>query len=225
MILFGKIIILFSREKHLAMIKIVKNFKLLVAAASLTGAFALGANVQHAHAQQSGPAGWFKVCSKQEANDICNTQIRSIASTGQVITAVSLIEIKGGVNRSLFQITVPSGRLIPAGIKLEIDDKQGAVLPYIYCFPERCLAELKLDANLVAALKAGGTMKITSTNFQNKENPISLTLSGFTAAYDGPPLKQNELQDQTKKLQDELRKKAEEARKKLQAAQEAAKQQ
>jgi len=201
-----------------------KMFKRTTAFASLTAVAALTMSFGTASAQQAAPQGWFKVCSKQESNDICNTQIRSVASTGQIITAVSLIEIKGGVNRSLFQITVPSGRLIPAGIKLSIDGKKNTVLPYVYCFPERCLAEVNLDAALISLLKAGGNLKITSTNFQNKENPIDLTLSGFTASYDGPPLQQNQLENQTKKLQEELAKKAEAARAKLQAAQEAAKQ-
>ena len=170
------------------------------------------------------PAGWFKVCSKQDDNDICNTQIQSVASTGQVVTAISLIEIKGSINRSLFQITVPSGRLIPAGIKLSVDDKKNTTLPYVYCFPQSCMAEVKLDKGLIGVLKAGGKLLVTSTNFQNKENPIEMTLSGFTAAFTGPPIKQDALADRQKQLQEELQKKAEEARKKLQEAQDAAKQ-
>lgn len=202
-----------------------KLFEQTSAIAALSAAAVVAGFATNVSAQQAAPQGWFKVCSKQESNDICNTQIRSVASTGQIITAISLIEIKGAVNRSLFQITVPSGRLIPAGIKLKIDGKRDTTLPYVYCFPERCLAEVNLDAALVQLLKNGGNLKVTSTNFQNKENPIDLTLSGFTAAYDGPPLQQNQLADQNKKLQEELAKKAEAARAKLQAAQDAAKQQ
>lgn len=36
--------------------------------------------------------GWFKVCSKQEDNDICNTQNIVTADSGQLLT-VNLIEI------------------------------------------------------------------------------------------------------------------------------------
>lgn len=204
----------------------IKNGKKLgagVVSAFVGSLMALTMQVGTANAQQSAPQGWFKVCTQQEANEICNTQIRSVASTGQVITGISLIQIKGGINRSLFQVTVPSGRVIPAGIKVSIDGKPGTTLPYLYCFPQRCMAEVQLDNNLIALLKAGGSIVATSTNFQGKENPIQLTLSGFTAAFDGPPLKQNELQDQNQQLQDKLREKAEAARKKLQEAQDAAK--
>lgn len=194
-------------------------------AATAIGAFvAASAMTTSASAQaQSRPAGWFKVCAKQDKNDICNTQIQSVASTGQVLTAISLIDVKGDVNRRVFQITVPSGRLIPTGIKVRVDDRSETTIPYLYCFPQSCIAEVKLDDALVKLLKSGGKLIVTSTNVRNKPNPIEITLNGFTASYDGPPIQQEELATRQKELQDELRKKAEDARKKLQEAQEAAK--
>ena len=186
-------------------------------------AIAAGLSATTATAQAQRPAGWFKVCAKQDANDICNTQFQSVASTGQVVTAISLIDVKGNVERRVFQVTVPTGRLIPAGIKLRVDDKRETTLPYLFCFPQSCIAEVKLDDELVTILKNGGNLTVTSTNVQQKENPIEITLEGFTAAYDGPPLKQEEFANRQRELQDELRKKAEEARKKLQEAQEKAK--
>jgi len=188
-------------------------------------AFAMVAGMSAPASSQANnrPAGWFKVCAKQDKNDICNTQFQSVASTGQVVTAISLIDVKGDVNRRVFQVTVPSGRLIPVGIKLRIDDKQETTLPFLYCFPQSCIAEVKLDDALVKVLKAGGGLTVTSTNVQQQPNPIEITLDGFTAAYDGPPIQQEELANRQRELQDELRKKAEEARQKLQEAQEAAK--
>lgn len=200
----------------------VRKFLGGVAAASI--GFAIGnidlVSVVNA---QDAPRGWFKVCSKQEANEICNTQFQAVASTGQVTTSVNLIEVKGEVERRIFQVTVPSGRLIPPGIKLRIDDKMETTIPYVYCFPQSCMAEVKLDDKLITTLKSGGKLEVVSLNFQNKENPIAITLEGFTAAYDGAPLKRDELQSRQRELQDELRKKAEETRKKLQEAQDKAK--
>lgn len=204
--------------------RVINKVTSIMGALTIVSAAGFGASTTVASAQQAqGPAGWFKVCSKQDANNICNTQVKNVASTGQIITAISLIEVKGKVNRSLFQITVPSGRFIPAGIKLIVDDKKSATLPYVYCFPQSCMAEVPLDKKLVAILKAGGSMVVTSTNFQNKANPVKVTLNGFTAAFDGPPLKRDELETRQKALQSGLQKKADEARKKLQEAQNAAK--
>lgn len=200
----------------------IRNFSAIAAALGASLAFSASATTASAQ-QQGGPQGWFKVCAKQDNNDICNTRIQSVASTGQVLTQISLIDVKGEVERRVFQITVPSGRLIPNGIKLRVDDKQETTLPYLYCFPQNCIAEVKLDDKLVGILKAGGKLTVTSTNVRNQPNPIELTLEGFTAAYDGPPIKQEELANRQRELQEELRKKAEEARKKLQEAQDAAK--
>ncbi len=193
-------------------------------AAAFLGSLALCAVATASDANaQARPDGWFKVCAKQDKNDICNTQIQSVASTGQVVTAISLIDVKGEINRRVFQITVPSGRLIPSGIKLRVDDKSETTLPYLYCFPQSCIAEVKMDDALIKLLKSGGKLLVTSTNVQNKPNPIEITLNGFTSVYDGPPIQQQELESKQQELQDELRKKAEETRKKLQEAQDAAK--
>jgi invasion protein IalB len=177
-----------------------------------------------AGAQEQPPTnGWFKLCSKQEDNEICNVQFQAVASNGQVVTAVSLAEVKGKINRRVFQITVPTGRLIQAGIKVKVDDKKEVVLPFAFCFPQNCMAEVALDDNLVTLLKGGKAMTITSTNFQNKPNPVEVSLNGFTGVYDGPPLKRDELEARQRQLQEELRKKAEEQRKKLQEEQDKAK--
>jgi len=191
-------------------------------AAVAFGAAALSAG--GASAQSQAPTnGWYKVCAKQEDNDICNVQFQSVANTGQLLTAVSMLEIKGAVNRKTLQITVPIGRLIPPGIKLRVDDKKEATLPFFVCVPQSCIGEVQLDDAIVTMFKSGKMLTITSTNYQNKPNPVQITLEGFTAAYDGAPLKQDELETRQRQLQEELRKKAEEQRKKLQEEQEKAK--
>jgi invasion protein IalB len=177
-----------------------------------------------AKAQQQPPTnGWYKVCAKQEDNDICNVQFQSVANTGQLVTAISLLEIKGKINRKSLQVTVPTGRLITPGIKVKVDDKKELTLPYFICVPQSCIAEIPLDDSIIALFKGGSGLTATSTNFQNKPNPVQITLDGFTAAFDGPPLKRDELQARQQQLQEELRKKAEEQRKKLQEEQDKAK--
>ncbi len=201
-----------------------QKFKSAILTAAILGAgIGVGTVSQPANAQESQSNGWFKACSDQGENKICNVQYQAVAANGQVITSINLAEITGKIERRVFQITVPTGRLIPPGILLQVDDKKATVIPYAFCAPRTCAAEVKLDDTLVGVLKAGGELTVISTNFQGKPNPIKVTLEGFTAAYDGPPIKQDELQSKQKELEEELRKKAEETRKKLQEAQDAAK--
>ena len=178
-----------------------------------------------ATAQQQGPPSrsWFKVCTKQAETDICNVQFNVAADTGQLITAVNLLTVKGKINRRIFQVAVPTGRFLPEGLSVRIDEGKVNKLPYTICLPNRCLAEVQLSDQLVSALKRGNKITLTSVNFQNKKNPIEVTLTGFTAAYDGPAIQRTDLEKRQKKLQEELQKKAEAARKKLEDAQNAAK--
>ena len=165
-------------------------------AATAFGALALATSASLAQEQTAAPQNqWFKVCTKQADNDICNVQNVRTAQTGQLLTAVNLIQITGKQNRALFQVAVPTGRVIPAGIGMQIDGGETQRIPYSICLPDRCIAEAPLTEQLVAAFKAGGSMTLTTVNFQNQPNPIEVTLSGFTAAFDGDPIRQSEVEE------------------------------
>lgn len=197
--------------------------KTIAASSALAGVFALlAASSMPAFAQQP-PEGWFKVCSKQEENDICNTQNIVTANSGQLLTAVNLIEIKGKINRKIFQVSVPTGRLIPAGVGLQIDNNKAVKIEYGICFPDRCIAEAPLTDELVNSFKKGGKMVLTSVNFQNQPNPISVSLTGFSDALTGPGLQQNELEARQKELQDAVQKRQKEFEAKMKAEQDKAK--
>jgi invasion protein IalB len=197
-----------------------KSIAILISAGIAAAGFVSSASAQ----QQQAPQGWFKVCSKQEDNDICNVQNIRTANTGQLLTAVNLIQITGKVNRAIFQIAVPTGRIIPAGIGMQIDGGQAQKIDYAMCLPDRCIAEAPLTEALVASLKKGGEMSLTSINFRNQPNPIKISLSGFTNAFDGEPLKQSEVESRQQQLQEAIEKRREDFQKRLLEEQEKAKQ-
>lgn len=198
-----------------------KAFRLTVMAAGVAGV--LGAGIPAASAQQV-PQGWFKACTKQEDVDICNVQNIVTAGNGQLITGVSLIDLRGKVNRKVFQVTVPSGRLVQPGIGLQVDGGKTQKLDYVICFPDRCVAEVPLTDQIVTSFKKGQQITLTSINFQNQPNPIKVTLQGFTSAFDGEPLQQSELDERQKKLEEFVSKNNEEFAERLKRAQEEAKQ-
>jgi invasion protein IalB len=200
-----------------------RKFTALLMSAGIAAA-GIASTAQAQQQQQQVPQGWFKVCSKQEDNDICNVQNIRTANTGQLLTAVNLIQITGKVNRAIFQIAVPTGRVIPAGIGLQIDGGQAQKIDYAICLPDRCIAEAPLSDALVASLKKGGEMTLTSINFQNQPNPISISLNGFTAAFDGEPLKQSEVESRQQQLQQAIEKRREDFQKRLLEEQQKAKQ-
>lgn len=195
---------------------------LAVAIAGFSAISISSANAQAA-AAPAAPQGWFKVCAKQEDNDICNVQNIVTADSGQLLTAVSLIEVKGKITKKIMQISVPTGRLIPAGIGMQIGQNKPTKIEYAICFPDRCIAEAALSNEMIAALKKGADLTLTSVNFQNKPNPLKISLNGFGAAFDGPGMKQSELEEQNKKLQEEMTKRKADFEKKLKEEQDKAK--
>lgn len=203
---------------------IASKYPATLAAATFVGAGLIFGGAAVAQTQKPTANTWFKVCSKQGDNNICNVQFSIAADNGQLVTAVNLLTVTGKIKRRIFQIAVPSGRFIPSGVTVKIDKSKANKLPYSICLPSRCLAEIPLSKGLIKALKRGKGLTLTSVNFQNKKSPIKVSLKGFAAAFDGPPLKRTELQNRQKKLQEELQKKAEAARKKLEEAQKKAKQ-
>ena len=198
------------------------SFRLSLLAAGVAGVLASGA-LPAAAQQQQAPQGWFKACTKQEEVDICNVQNIITASNGQLVTGISLIELKGKVNRKVFQVTVPTGRLVPPGIGLQVDGGKTQKLDYVICFPDRCIAEVALTDQIVGQFKKGSELTLTSINFQNQPNPVKVTLQGFTGVYDGPALQQSDIEERQKKLQDFVSKNNEDFAKKLKEEQEKAK--
>lgn len=166
---------------------------------------------------------WFKVCTTQGENEICNTQYTLIADTRQLITAINLIDVKGKVNQRVLQAVVPTGRVIPAGVKLQVDQNAAQSMNYSVCFPDRCIAEAQLTDAIIAGMKKGNGLTVTSVNFQRQANPVKITLAGFSKSYDGPPVAQPELAQRQQQLNDALKNQAEARRKKFEEAQAQAK--
>ena len=166
--------------------------RLAIMTAGVVGLLAAGLAPAAAQDQPKQPQGWFKACAKQQDIDVCNVQNNITAKTGQLVTGITLIELKGKVSRRVFQVSVPPGRMVPPGIDLQVDGGKATKLDYVLCFPDRCVAEAQLSDQLVATFKKGHVITLTSVNFQNKPNPVKVSLDGFTVAYDSAPGQQPE---------------------------------
>ncbi len=199
--------------------------RLTVIAAGMAGVLACGFTPAEAQTQPAPPQGWFKACTKQEDVDICNVQDIVVGQSGNLILGVSLLELNGKTNKRVFQVTVPTYRMVPPGIAMQVDGGQAQKIDYLICLPDRCIAEAPLNDQLVGVFKRGQKVTFTSINFQNQPSAEDVTLQGFTTAYDGPPLKQAELDDRQKQLEDFVNAHADEFNAKLKAEQDKAMQQ
>ncbi|MBZ8132479.1 invasion associated locus B family protein [Afifella sp. IM 167] len=157
---------------------------------------------------------WVKLCSENPANkqEVCVTTRERRAATGQLLAAVSLRETEG---KKFLVSAVPPGMLLRPGMQVQVDGGTATKVQYSICFPNLCFAETEVNDEFIASMKKGSRLVITTLNQQAKPVNFDLSLSGFTASYEGPAIDPKELQAEQQKLEDELKRKAEEARKQL----------
>ncbi|MCT4657130.1 MAG: invasion associated locus B family protein [Cohaesibacter sp.] len=198
--------------------KLLKPFMLGAFAATL---FSATASAQ-APAPQAGEAlkqankNWVKICSQdpKTKKSLCMIVQELRAETGQFLASVAVREIEGKKRKSLV-IAITPGMLLQPGLSLQIDKGKQNKGAYGICFPNACYAEIVIDANYIAQMKKGSQLSLTTLNQQAQPVRFDLTLSGFTAAYDGKALDPTKVASEQKNLQEELRKRAEEQRQKL----------
>ncbi|EJF88732.1 invasion associated locus B family protein [Bartonella tamiae] len=194
-----------------------------VISSALVGAAALFI-ASHSTANAQGiPQGWYKVCSKQQNVDVCNTMNTVVSNTGQPLTAINLVEVKGQQSEKRIGIQVPSGRFIPEGVHIQVGDGPVKKIPYVICNGPSCIANDTFDDTLTNAMKAGAKMVITTVNFRGTPNPVEISLDGFTAAFTGPGMQEKDFEAEQMKLQQAVQSKQKEIEDRMRAEQEKAK--
>lgn len=175
-----------------------------------------------AFAQDAAPAetppandpGWVKLCNTNPENkqEICVITRERRAATGQLLAAVSVRE---SADKKILVTAVPPGMLIKPGLQVQIDGANEQKSGYSICFPNMCFAEAEINQAYIDSMKKGSKLVVTTLNQQGRPVNFDLSLSGFTASYDGAATDPAQFQAQQKKLQDELAKKAAAAREQL----------
>lgn len=214
----------------------VQHWALAAAAAAAFGLMSSAALAQDAAAPAPAPeaapvAGqtasqWVKLCGNDPSvnKEICFIQRELRSDTGQFLASAGIREVKGEARKVLL-VQTPVGMLIQPGMRVQIDKGKQEAAKYTICLQNACFAELPINDDFVSSAKKGGELVLTTLNQQAKAVSFKLSLSGFTAAYDGPAIDTAALQRQQQELQAELQRKAKEAQQKLIDAQNEASQQ
>ena len=205
----------------MVMIDKAMHFFKPAAAAALFALVAISAPASYAQQQTAEVAlpenqNWLKFCNEdpKSKKELCAITQEMKAETGQFLASISLRELEGAKRKALV-IAMTPGMLLRHGLTLQIDKGKQLKGTFSICFPNACFSDLAVDANFVTNMKKGAVISVTALNQQAQPVRFDLTLSGFTAAYDGDPVDLNKSAEEQKKLQDLLRKRAEEQRQKL----------
>jgi invasion protein IalB len=165
---------------------------------------------------------WTKFCVKPtdppNSKQICFTGKEGRIESGQSVIAAVIIEPEGE-QKKLMRVTLPLGMLLVHGTRMIVDNNAPQQSPFGICLANGCIAEYEATPELLANMKKGQNLYVQAIAANNSPLTLSLPLSEFAKAYDGPPTDPKEIEERQKKLQEELLKRAEEARKKLEATQ------
>ena len=160
--------------------------------------------------------GWVRVCQKSKDNEKegCSIKEDVVAENGAFLASLAVQEVTGSERRQLI-ITTPLGMAIQAGLLIRIDSEKVLPAKFGTCLVNGCFAGLDITTDMVNGMKKGKNAFITVRNIQGAALDLTVPLTTFAKAYDGPAMDVQALQESQKKLQEELLKRAEKAREEL----------
>ena len=134
---------------------------------------------------------WVKLCDKQKGEkkgNVCLTHHeRFHPTTGQPLISAAIRKIDGQ-KQEVVMVMVPLGRLLPPGLILKVDEDKPVNLKYVFCTTVGCVAEIPASAEIIAKFKKGKQLSIGTIDINQKRIGFRVSLTGFSNAYDGPPI-------------------------------------
>ncbi|PKR90236.1 invasion associated locus B family protein [Pleomorphomonas diazotrophica] len=166
---------------------------------------------------------WNKLCGQDSRTkkQVCFTVRELRTDSGQFLASAGVREVDGE-SRKILLVQTPVSMLIQPGIRVQVDQNTQVPGKYTICMPNACFAEIPITDDFTASMKKGKDLIITTQNQQAKALNFPISLSGFTASYEGPAIDTAALQRQREQLASEVQRKAKEAQQKLLDAQNAA---
>ncbi|PRD41310.1 invasion-like protein [Phyllobacterium phragmitis] len=110
------------------------------------------------------------------------SQTQLHGQTRQRALAIELLPEEDGVDGTL---VLPFGLALASGVTYQLDEGEaGAPQHFRTCLPAGCLIDIAFDARTVASLKTGDVLKVKATADGGQEMVLSISLTGFSSAYD-----------------------------------------
>jgi invasion protein IalB len=192
-------------------------------------------------AKDAKQSAWVKLCEKsplvkkdkdgkdvKEEKDICLTHHERLdGNSGMVLVSAAIRQVEGNDNDHLM-IMVPLGMAIPPGIKaavytkeqwekasknekIEDKDLKPLDLKFSLCHPSGCTAETEATKEIVEQMKTGGGIMVLAMNAQAQPIGFPVPLDGFTEAFAGKPVNNEEYKKARGQLMAQIRQRQQEA--------------
>jgi invasion protein IalB len=132
------------------------------------------------------PPGWAARCtsaSREAPLECAIEQTAVMSKTGQLVVLVN-IRVPSDTHAPVLLLQLPLGLNLPAGAKVQVDDRKVTDLQIQTCESRGCYASTPVAADLLAALKSGKQMKVAFQTMNKEIVTIPMPLGDFAAAYD-----------------------------------------
>jgi invasion protein IalB len=130
---------------------------------------------------------WRKLCFKGSDDvTLCRTTSTGTDEKDVVVIRVDLIE-RADSPAARFQLFVPQGLSLQAGVKLIVDQDAPNLLPYTFCLTNICIAADPAAPSTIKEMESGQMLTIEQLDFNASPVRINIPLSQFAAAHQGPP--------------------------------------
>jgi invasion protein IalB len=128
-----------------------------------------------------------------------------------LIAEVTLVARKAATGK-LLSVALPT-RIDPdRPVRITIDRSEPVSRPVSKCDVRGCWAEHEAGAELVEQLKQGQMLVLEAVNRGGTPNIVTIPLTGFAEAYDGPPQPQPEIREASQAEMKALREQSERAK-------------
>jgi len=162
--------------------------------ASLLLTATVAAKAQQPDAEASPPAAgaadsqptWSSQCNaegRSETLDCAVVHRLFITNTGQLIGSVT-IRMPGDTREPVMMIQTPIGLFLPAGVSIDVDEKNPQRFELQTCDGNGCYAGSPVSDDLLASMRKGQKFNIKFQGLKKQEIKLQLSLAGFAAAFD-----------------------------------------
>lgn len=110
----------------------------------------------------------------KEGNDVIEIRIRRLSG----VKAPDGTEVAAAI-----QVAAPLGVLLPAGLRMQVDEKKPRGAPFEVCGPSGCVVRQPMTKDFLDELRNGKEAKVTILAVPQTEVVVPISLSGFTKAY------------------------------------------
>ena len=127
---------------------------------------------------------WVAECQTQPDTQAQNCHIRQeVESNRDAAARLTMMVIPSRRDKGFTAALVaPLGTALRPGLQLQVDSLEPFKATFEFCLPDGCIAYVDLKGELLASLKKGKTLMVSTKAADGRQLDVPMSLAGFTAA-------------------------------------------